>query len=108
MTPDKIEYDSDASVLWIHWPKADGDTLLARDEIGPFAAALMQGRHDGRPIAAVHFVFYDEGAAAYNRDSLSFARIATFLAGDPPRRYRQGEEPAFEVREDGGMPPTTD
>jgi hypothetical protein len=102
----RIDYNSDTRTLWVHWPEAKGEQLLHRAELQPFVDALIDGVDArGRAVKAVEVVFSDARAAAYNRDNLSFSRIGTWMDGDPPRRFSDGApEPAFDVREDAGIP----
>jgi hypothetical protein len=102
----KINYDNDSRTLWVHWPEAKGETLLQRAELQPFVDALIDGVDArGRSVKAVEVVFYDQEAAAYNKDSLAFSRMGTWMNGDPPTRYTgAGDAPDFDVREDAGIP----
>ncbi len=105
MAKPTIEYDANLSTYWVHWNKVRGQTLLGRSELQPWIDALIDGTcGKGKQVRTVNFVFKDEAAAAYNHDSLKFARINTFLADKPPRPFSPaGGGPAFDVRQDAGI-----
>jgi hypothetical protein len=81
-------------------------TLIGKDDLQPFVE-ILTGRATALPgpVDAVNFVFADTRAARYNRDSLSFARIGTYLVDkDGVRAPLDMEgEPEFEAREDFGI-----
>ncbi len=96
----------EGSVLWVHWPQLQGQTLIGRKDTQPFVDSLIDGvGPDGKTVTEVNFVFSDHAVAAYNCDSLAFARIGVFMAGDPPTKFDPDTpDPGFSVREDAGIP----
>ena len=104
-TRDDWEYDSESKTIWVDCKSVVGQTLIGRDELQPYIE-ILTGRATvlPGPVDAVKFVFADTAAARYNRDSLSFARIRTYLVEDGIRKPLDMEgEPDFEAREDFGI-----
>lgn len=100
----RTEYDKDTQILWVHWTETKGQTLLHRAELQPYIDAMIDGvSARGEKVKEVRAVFYEHDAAAYNRDNLAFARIGTWMAGDPPTKFAAHGTPEFDVREDGGI-----
>lgn len=96
----------EGDVLWVHWPDLTGQVLLGRDKLQPYIDALIDRvGPDGKAVSAVNFVFAEHDAAAYNHDSLAFARIGVYTDGEPPQAFSSAHgDPGFSVREDGGIP----
>ncbi len=102
----KTEYQISSQTIWVHWPEAKGQTLLQRAELQPFLDSIIDGVDTkGRPVKEVRVVFSDKEAASYNKDSLAFSRMSTWMAGSPPTPFVDGTpDAAFETREDAGIP----
>lgn len=104
MSNPRREYDPQDQILWVHWPALQGRARVTREQLQPFIDLLIDKNHPDGPLRAIRFLFQDREAAAYNHDSLKFARIETFIE-EAGRRIplQPGSSPSFSVREDFGI-----
>lgn len=102
-------YEDAVRTIWIDCSAVRGETLIGRADLQLFIDILgRKVEAKEGPVEAVNCVFSDPAAARYNRDSLSFARIGTYVSRDGTRAPLEfGDAPSFEAREDFGIDPKT-
>lgn len=97
------EYDRDAQTLWVDFSDLSGQSLIKRDQLKPYTDILRDSKRGPDPVKAINFVFTDEATARYNRDSLAFSRIGTYVKFSGVRRPLDGDTPDFQTRDDFGI-----
>ncbi len=96
------KYDAESKTLWVE-SDAKGLALVDVAMMKPFVAILAAGRTTEGEVKQVSFVFTDKDAAEYNRDSLAFSRLNTYLRTGKKLIGLNDDAPSFDTREDFGI-----
>lgn len=100
-------YDEDQKTLWVTRRFFQPRSRVSRDEVMHWVQFLQDEARteDGRPVEQVNYLFVDEETAAYNYQTLSFARIGVFYKDGGNRiPYVPEDGPQqYDVRSDFGL-----